>query len=104
MPSELRSDTARANGAKSRGPKSPETKSKSSQNALKHGFTARHILLLDCEDPAQLEVMQEEFGAIHQPGTPAEQDLVDEMITNRWRIRRIRTAEVVTIDCEMIRR
>jgi len=47
MPSQLRSDTARANGAKSRGPKSAETKEKSARNSLRHGFTARSIILLE---------------------------------------------------------
>jgi hypothetical protein len=47
MPSQLKSDTARANGAKSRGPKTAEGKEKSSKNSLKHGFTSRHSILLD---------------------------------------------------------
>src|SRR6476620_9928916 len=104
MPSQLRSDTARANGAKSRGPKSPETKEKSSQNALRHGLTARHTLLLACENAEQLNQLQEEFESIHKPATPAEQDLVDEMVAGRWRIRRSRAVEVVMIDCEIVLR
>src|SRR6266568_2255201 len=104
MPSQLRSDTARANGAKSRGPKSAETKAISSQNALRHGFTSRHVFLLECENPDELKEMQDEYETIHHPATPAEQDLVDEMIVNRWRIRRIRTIETVTLECEMTRR
>ncbi len=104
MPSQLRSDTARANGAKSRGPKSAETKEKSSRNSLRHGFTARNIILLECESAEEFQKMEDDFAATHQPATPAEQDLVDEMVAARWRIERIRTIETVIQDCEMIRK
>src|SRR6266568_4543922 len=52
MQSQLKSDTARANGAKPRGPKSAETREKSSRNSLKHGGASRHTMLLACEDQA----------------------------------------------------
>ena len=104
MPSQLRSDTARANGAKSRGPKSAETKEKSSRNSLRHGFTSRHTMLLECEDEDEFQELEEEFAATHQPATPAEQDLVNEMVAARWRINRIRTIETVIMDCEMVRK
>ncbi len=55
MPSQLKSDTARANGAKSRGPKSAETKEKSSRNSLRHGFTSRHSILLECENEDEFQ-------------------------------------------------
>src|SRR5882724_11452067 len=63
MPSQLRSDTARANGAKPRGPKSAETKEKSSRNSLRHGFTSRHTILLECENEDEFEELEEEFAA-----------------------------------------
>src|SRR2546428_518304 len=104
MPSQLRSDTARANGAKSRGPKSAETREKSSRNSLRHGFTSRHTILLECENEDEFQDLEEEFAATYQPATPAEQDLVDEMVAARWRINRIRTIETVIMDCEMVRK
>ena len=85
MPSQLRSDTARANGAKSLGPKTAETREISSHNSLRHGFTARHIILLECENEDQFKKMEDYFAAMHQPANLAEQDLVDEMVAARWR-------------------
>ena len=41
MASQSKSDAARANGSKSRGPTTPEGKARSSKNALKHGLTAQ---------------------------------------------------------------
>src|SRR5437879_6416719 len=104
MPSQLRSDTARANGAKSRGPKSAETKEKSSRNSLRHGFTSRNTILLECENEDELQELEDDFAATYQPATPAEQDLVNEMVAAQWRINRIRTIETVIMDCEMVRK
>jgi len=56
MPSELKSETARTNGAKSHGPKTPEGKEASSRNAIKHGMTARNTYILEHWCPANGEV------------------------------------------------
>jgi hypothetical protein len=103
MPSKLQSDTSRANGAKSRGPKSPETRAISAQNSLKHGFTSRHTTLLECENPAEFAQTQAEHIATYRPANDEQQNLIDEMVCARWRIRRIRVAESVLIDLEMRR-
>ena len=103
MPSELKSETARANGAKSHGPKTAEGKATSSQNSIKHGLTSRSTIVLQCESADEFQAFLAEHIAIHQPVTPPELELVDQMAVARWRIRRFVCAETVLIDCEMIR-
>jgi hypothetical protein len=103
MPSELKSETSRINGAKSHGPKTPEGKETSSRNSLKHGHTTRSTILLQCESPDEFEAFLAEHIEIHQPVTAPEKELVDQMAIARWRMRRFVAAETVLLDCEMIR-
>ena len=99
MVSNLKSETARANGAKSRGPATAEGKEKSSRNAIKHGLTAGNgNILLDCEDPNQFDEVLNKLLGIHEPATPAERDLVEEMFAARWRTRRMWTARELPQD------
>jgi hypothetical protein len=101
MPSELKSATSRANGAKSRGPKTPEGRERSSQNSLRHGIVARKTILLECEDPNQFQDMLEEFAETYQPGNAVEQDLVDEMLSSRWRSGRLSMIVTSLLDMQM---
>src|SRR6266481_1268940 len=103
MVSTLKSETARANGAKSRGPTTAEGKEKSSRNAIKHGLTAGNgNILLDCEDPGQFDEVLNKLLGIHQPANPAETDLVEEMVAARWRTRRMWTIETGLLNAEIL--
>jgi hypothetical protein len=103
MVSQLKSDTARTNGAKSRGPTTAEGKEKSSRNSLKHGLTAGSgNILLDCEDPDQFDEILYKFHTIHEPVTAAEIDIVEEMVAARWRIRRMWTIETGLLNAEIV--
>src|SRR6266852_6318933 len=102
MTTERQSESARINGAKSHGPISAEGKEKSSRNSLRHGCTASHTLLLACEDAGDLDRMLEKYNAMYKPTTLEEQDLVAEMCSARWRIRRATGIETALIDCEMV--
>ena len=103
MPSDLKSETSRINGAKSHGPKTPEGKETSSRNSLKHGFTSRKTFILQTESHDEYRAFLAEHLTIHQPATPPEKELVEQMAIARWRIRRFVGAETVLIDCEMVR-
>jgi hypothetical protein len=103
MTSELKSATSRANGAKSRGPKTAETREKSSRNSLDHGFTAKKTIVLACENPEQFQELLDDYAATYQPGSPVEMDLVNEMVACRWRMQRLRMIETALLDSEMER-
>src|SRR6266566_3037913 len=102
MPTERQSESGRINGAKSRGPTSAEGKKNSSRNSLQHGCTASHTIILACEDPEDFERMVEKYDNMYKPVTLEEQDLVAEMISARWRIRRATGIETNLLDCEMV--
>ena len=103
MTSELKSTTAKTNGAKSRGPKTPETREKSSLNSLDHGFTAKKTIVLKCENEDDFQEMLGRYAATYQPGSPVEEGLVNEMVACRWRMQRLRMIETALLDSEMDR-
>ena len=53
--SHARAAASRQNGAKSRGPRTPEGKARSAQNALKHGMRALRYVVLPDEDGVEFQ-------------------------------------------------
>src|SRR6266568_2169058 len=104
MTTERKAAASRANGAKSKGPKSAETRAKSSRNSLQHGFTARNVIVLECENPDEFQKLVEDYAAEYKPVNYAEQRQVDEMIAAQWRLRRIRVIETSMIDSDIRQR
>jgi len=103
MSSDLKIQTSRANGAKSRGPATPEGRAKSSRNSLRHGLSAKSILL-PAESHEQFQLLLDAHIQQFQPANPVEMDLVEAMALSRWRLRRIWAIETSLLSNELTRR
>src|SRR5262249_38872262 len=95
-----KSESARINGAKSRGPKTPEGRAISSMNAVKHGLNARTILLQN-EDSAEFTDLLNGYFDYLQPRNQIETDLVADLVSARWRLRRTWRFQTAMLDVEM---
>ena len=95
-----KAESARINGAKSRGPKTPETRAISSLNAMSHGITAK-TLVVQNEDPDHFLQMFNSYIDYLKPNNPVDIDLVTDLVAARWRLRRIWTYETAMLDIEM---
>ncbi|MBI1895902.1 MAG: hypothetical protein HYS04_05100 [Acidobacteria bacterium] len=87
-----KSEIARLNGAKSRGPVTPEGKARSAMNALRHGLTAG-TLLLPSEDHEHYETLRHQYYARFDPADEFEADLVDQILAHRWGMLRVDIAQ-----------
>jgi len=84
-----KSDAARTNGAQSHGPITPEGKAKSALNSLRHGLTAKAVVLGD-ESQEAYDALLAAYTDRFQPADQVELDLVESMTLSRWRLRRDR--------------
>jgi hypothetical protein len=80
-------EASRLNGAKSHGPITPEGKQRSSQNAVKHGLTARTVVLC-AENHELFEQLEQDYVDSLQPATILELHLVQRIAVAEWRLRR----------------
>src|SRR5712692_4886643 len=101
MPSQRKSDTARANGAKSNGPVTPEGRATSSRNSLRHGLTAKAVVLKG-ESQEEFQALLDDHVDQFQPATGVESSLVQTMAVARWRLNRIAGIETNLFNNQMI--
>ena len=73
----------RENAQHSTGPRSSTGKVASSRNSLQHGLASGQIIMPG-EDPSEFEALLNALIAEHQPSTPTEQLLVQEMAQSYW--------------------
>jgi hypothetical protein len=92
MPTDKQSAASRANAQKSTGPRSAEGKAASRFNALKHGIHAETQIMFD-ETPEDLAELAAEFHDHYRPADPNQRLLVDTLVNNEWRLRRMRRVE-----------
>ena len=92
---ERRAETARRNGALSRGPVTEAGKTRSARNAVRHGLSARSL-----PEPAAGGALAALRGALlarWQPWDAAEAHLVEELLFAHWRQARLRALEEMVL-------
>jgi hypothetical protein len=82
----------RLNAQQSTGPHSPAGKAKVSRNALKHGLTARDVVLPH-EDPADFESFRGCLLASLDPRGALEDFFAQKIVTDAWRLQRVSILE-----------
>ena len=102
MPSQTKTETARANGAKSHGPVTPEGRAASSRNSLRHGLSAKSVVLPG-ESAKDFESLRQSYIDQFQPSSGVQMDLVEAMAVARWRLRRLYAIETNLFDTELAR-
>src|SRR5580700_8972497 len=91
MPSAKQTAANRANSQKSTGP-TTQGEPASRYDAVKHGIFAHTQIMFDekAEDLAELAA---EYHEHHSPADPGQRFLVDTLVSNEWRLRRLRRAD-----------
>ena len=96
-----RGEQARINGAKSKGPVTPEGKAASSQNAMKHGLTGGLNIVLMNERNDEYQALRGRWIDQLQPETDAEVSVVDRIAAAEWRLERIVAMQTTLMDYEI---
>ena len=96
MSSLRRINSSRANGARSRGPVTPQGKERSSANALRHGLLAKCIVL-ENESSERFDDLVTQHIERFAPADALELGMIEEMAVAQWRLHRARAME----DCLM---
>jgi hypothetical protein len=89
-PARLAANTA--NAQFSTGPRTLEGKSRSSQNASKHGLTAREVVIA----PGEQEIFDNLLAGLEadvKPQGALQQALFNELVASAWNLRRVRLLE-----------
>jgi hypothetical protein len=91
----------RANAKRSTGPKTPEGKAASSQNATRHRALSNTICL-EAEDKPRFEALLATFTSQFEPRNPAETALVESLTIARWHRMRLWAIQKATFEIEMV--
>src|SRR5262245_38427208 len=92
--SNARAEASRQNGARSRGPRTPEGKARAAQNALKHGMRAEKHLVLPDEDAAEFEVLEAALVEELAPLGTLQTVLARRVAVAAWRLARADRIEI----------
>jgi hypothetical protein len=91
--SPARAAASRRNGAKSRGPKTPEGKARSAQNALKHGMRAQQCIVLPGERASAFEAFEAALMEELAPEGALQAVLAQRVVAASWRLARAERLE-----------
>ena len=97
-PTLTRAEAARLNGAKSRGPRTPEGKARSARNALKHGLTAQAFALLPGEDAEAYAALLADLTRRYRPADALAAHLVQRLASVMWRQQRADRLEAEVLE------
>ena len=92
MSSDARQAANAANAQHSTGPRTPEGKQRSAQNARKHGLTARDLIIRD-DERDEFEHLLADYTEELRPQGALEQSLFDQLLAAAWNLRRLRRLE-----------
>ena len=87
----------RQNAQRSTGPRTSEGKAAVSQNAVKHGLSARRDVI-SSESQADFDLYSEQLLAELTPVSPMESMLAERIVTLSWRLKRVCRIQNQTID------
>ena len=90
----------RLNASLPRGPLSETAAAAISQNATKHGLTAKQIVLRH-EDEAEYQELRASIVTEYQPATAQEHRLADQIAQNYWRLLRARRVETAAFENQL---
>jgi hypothetical protein len=97
MSTEAKIHANRLNAQKSTGPQTPQGKAVVSQNALKHGLSARHDVITT-ESQADFDLHRDALLAELDPIGPMESILADRIVSLSWRLKRADLIQNQTFD------
>jgi hypothetical protein len=89
--------SSRANGARSRGPKTIAGKQRSSLNALRHGLLAKQVVL-SSEATGNFDCLIDQHVRRFGPADGVELGMIEEMAAAFWRLRRAWAIETSLMD------
>jgi hypothetical protein len=85
--------SSRANAARSTGPRTPEGKQRSSQNARRHGCRSRQFVIPQNEQRQEFECLLHSYHASLKPRNQLESACIAQMAASTWRLRTLRNLE-----------
>jgi hypothetical protein len=88
-----RAEASRRNGAKSKGPKTPEGKARSAQNALKHGLRAQKHMVLPGESATEFAALEAALLEELAPEGALQTVLARRVVAAAWRLERAERLE-----------